>query len=103
MTARSGKDLNDTTSRSFTALQVVADAADRARSARPAALRDALAATDLPGAQLIMPWPRVRFGEDGQNPDATPVIQQVSGGRYATVWPGEVAAREPAWGITRRP
>lgn len=101
--ARSGKDLNDTTSRSFTALQVLADAADRARSTAPAALREALAATDLPGQETIMPWPRVHFGEDGQNPDASPVIQQVVGGRYATVWPKEVAVRDPAWGVAGRP
>ena len=43
----------------------------------------------------------VRFDETGQNVDATPVIQQVSGGTYRTVFPAAVASQEPVWNVGR--
>jgi branched-chain amino acid transport system substrate-binding protein len=95
--ARSGKDLNDLTSREFTAMLVLADAINRAKSAEPAAIRDALAATDLPGAQTIMPWTRVKFDETGQNNDCTPVLLQFRNGKYVTIFPAEFAVADAVW------
>ena len=78
--ARAKKDLNDNTSRQIVGVQVLADAINRAGSVKPEAIRAALVATDVPGAQTIMPWKGVKFGSNGQNTEATPVIQQVEGG-----------------------
>jgi len=97
--ARSGKDLNDLTSRELTALQVLADAINRAGTATNEALRKALIATDIKGADTIMPWRGVHFDASGQNTEATPVIQQVIGGHYRTIFPDDVATSEPVWNV----
>ena len=99
--AKSGKDLNDNTSRQVVAVQTLADAINRAGSGKPDDIRKALIATNIPGDQTIMPWKGVRFDETGQNVDATPVIQQVFGGTYVTVFPAAVAAREPVWNVAK--
>ena len=97
--AKSGKDLNDNTARQVTGLQVLADAIDRAGSTDPDKLRAALVATDVPGDQLIVPWKGVKFDETGQNILATPVIQQVEGGSYHTVYPFDIAVEPPVWNV----
>ena len=97
--ARANKDLNDNTSRQVVAVQVLADAINRAGSAKPDDIRKALVATNVPGEQTIMPWKGVRFDETGQNQDATPVIQQVVSGVYRTVYPAAVAVQEPTWNV----
>jgi len=72
---KSGKDLNDNTSREFMALIVLADAINRAKS--PTAKDPGGAGrAEIPGEQTIMPWKRVKFDEMGQNNDADPVLLQ---------------------------
>ena len=73
--ARTGKDLNDNTAREVVALQVLADAINRAGSTKPEDIRTALVATNIPGKETIMPWKGVHFDATGQNEQATPVIQ----------------------------
>jgi len=97
--AKSGKDLNDNTARQVTAVQVLADAINRAGSTDEEAIRKALVATDVPGDQLIVPWQGVKFDETGQNIEATPVIQQVQGGVYRTIFPFDVAAAPAKWNL----
>jgi len=97
--ARQGKDLNDNTSREIVALQVLADAINRAKSTDNTALQAALRATDIPGDQTIMPWKGVKFDETGQNVEATPVIQQLGGGKYHTVYPFDLAAAPVVWRV----
>ncbi len=97
--AKSGKDLNDNTSRQVVAVQILADAINRAASTKNDDLRRALISTEVPGEDTIMPWKGVRFDESGQNVLATPVIQQVKGGVYHTVYPEEVAVQEPDWNV----
>ena len=91
--AKNNKDLNDNTSRDITALLVLADAINRAGSTNEAAIQKALVATDIKGADTIMPWAGIKFDETGQNTQGTPVIQQVTGGVYHTVWPFDVAVQ----------
>ncbi len=95
--ARSNKDLNDLTSRELTAALVLADAINRAKKADGAAVRDALAATDIPGDQTIMPWKRIKFDETGQNNDCTPVLLQRKNNAYVTVFPSEFAVSDLIW------
>ncbi len=99
--ARQNKNLNDNTARQVTALQVLADAIDRAGSARPADIREALIKADIEGIDTIMPWKGVSFDATGQNTQGTPVIQQIHEGAYRTVWPAEVAVAEPVWTVAR--
>lgn len=97
--ARNNKDMNDNTSREITALLVLADAINRAGSAKPEDIRKALAATDIQGKDTIMPWKGVKFDETGQNTEGTPVIQQVKDGKYRTIWPFDLAAQQPVWNV----
>jgi branched-chain amino acid transport system substrate-binding protein len=97
--AKNNKDMNDNTSREFTALMVLADAINRAGSAKPTDIQAALKATNIPGDQLIMPWKGVKFDETGQNILCNPVIQQVFDGTYKTIWPFDLAAEAPVWNI----
>ena len=97
--AKSGKDLNDNTSRQVIGIQTLADAINRASSVKPDDIRKALMATEIAGKDTIMPWKGVRFDSTGQNVEATPVIQQVTDGKYVTVFPADVAAKEPVWNV----
>ncbi len=97
--ARIGKDLSDNTSRVIVALQVLADAIDRAGSVEPEAIRAALVSCHLAGDETIMPWRGVSFDSTGQNVDCMPVVQQVVNGAYRTVYPFDVAGRPPTWNV----
>jgi len=97
--AKSGKDLNDNTSRQMVAVQTLADAINRSETGKPDDIRKALMATDISGDQTIMPWKGVKFDATGQNTEATPVIQQVVNGGFVTVYPADVATREPVWNV----
>jgi branched-chain amino acid transport system substrate-binding protein len=94
---KSGKDLNDFSSRQFMGLIVMADAINRAKSTEGDMIREALAATDMPGEQTIMPWRRVKFDEMGQNNDADPVLLQYVGGKFVTIFPAQAAVAEAIW------
>lgn len=89
--------LNGNTGRAIQAALVMADALNRAASASPKDIRDALAATDLPAEDLIMPWDGVKFNEAGQNEKVAALICQVQGGKYVTVWPEQFATSELIW------
>jgi branched-chain amino acid transport system substrate-binding protein len=95
--ARSGKDLNDNTSREFMGMLVLADGIDRAKSTDGEKIRAALAETDIPGERTIMPWKRVKFGPDGQNLDSDPVLLQWVGGKFVTVFPEQAAIAQAKW------
>jgi branched-chain amino acid transport system substrate-binding protein len=97
-----GRDLSDVPARAFTGFLTLADAINRAKSTDPEAIRQALAATDIPADQLIMPWTGVKFDDKGQNAGARAILQQVQHGQYATIYPFDLAAAGviypmPAW------
>jgi branched-chain amino acid transport system substrate-binding protein len=83
--------------RAFTGLMVLADAINRAGSTEPEAIRHALSETDIPGNKLIMPWKGVKFDASGQNIYGSGILVQIIGGKYATVWPFDLAAHEVIW------
>lgn len=95
--ARSTRDLNDNTSRQLMGLLLLAEAINRAGSLEGPKVRDALAATDIPGTSTIMPWARVKYGPDGQNPEASPVLLQYLGDKFVTIFPSEVAIADAIW------
>jgi branched-chain amino acid transport system substrate-binding protein len=99
--ARSGKDFNDLSSREFMAMIVLAEAIDRAKSADGTKIRDALAATDIPGEKTIMPWPRVKFDETGQNTFANPVLLQWTGDKFVTIFPTDAAVAEAKYPMAK--
>lgn len=97
--AKNNKDLNDNTSREITAALMLFDAINRAGSTKSADLQTALRATNIAPEQTIMPWRGIKFDETGQNVLCNPVIQQLSGGTYKTIWPFNVASVEPVWNV----
>lgn len=94
---RARRDLNDNTSRQFMALMVLADAIDRAKSTDGPVIRDALAATKIPGERTIMPWSVCSFDADGQNQGAHPILIQYVNKSWVTIFPDSVAIGKPAW------
>lgn len=88
---RSGKDFTDLSSREFMAMIVLAEAIDRAKASDGEKIRDALAATDIPGESTIMPWKRIKFDETGQNTFADPVLLQWTGDKFVTIYPESAA------------
>src|SRR6202047_4109291 len=94
---KSGKDLNDFSSRQFMGLIVMADAINRAKSTDGDKIREALVATDMPGEITIMPWKRVKFDEMDQNNDADPVLLQYIGGKFVPIAPPQAAVAEAVW------
>lgn len=94
-----GKDLNDLTAREMTALEVLADAINRAKSTKNTDLQAALKTTDIPGNMTVMPWKGIKFDETGQNTEGSPVIQQWAGGAWHTVFPTDVATAKPVWTV----
>ncbi len=95
--ARANRDLNDNTSRQFMAMVVLADAIDRAKSTKGPAIREALAATNIPGDQTIMPWTKCAFDSDGQNQYGDPVLIQYVDKKWVTVFPESVATGKAIW------
>ncbi len=95
--ARSGKDLNDLTSRELMGLIVLVAGIDAAKSTEGPKIRDAMSALVIPGTQTIMPWAQVKFGADGQNNDADPVLLQYVGAKFVTIFPENAAVAPAKW------
>ncbi len=78
---------------------LIADALERAGSTDRAAVREALAATDLapPHPAAIMPGGTLSFDETGWNHNVHPVVVQWQDGKPRTVYPEEDASTEPVW------
>jgi branched-chain amino acid transport system substrate-binding protein len=101
---RAEKDIADNSAREFTGMLLLLEAINRAGSTDPDAIREALLATDMPGDQIIMPWPGIQFDpETGQNVLSRAMMIQLQGGQYRIIWPDDVATSEivypaPSWG-----
>ena len=74
---------------------LIADALERAGTAEPQKVRDAIAATDVSsGFAAMCPGGKVKFGPDGKNVYAHPVGVQWQHADLATVFPKEDAKAE---------
>jgi branched-chain amino acid transport system substrate-binding protein len=73
------------------AMFVLADALNRAGSAKPEAIQAALQKTDLKPEQLMMGYRGVKFDETGQNTLAATYLIQLQGDKYVAVWPEKSA------------
>ncbi|MDO9127025.1 MAG: ABC transporter substrate-binding protein, partial [Parvibaculum sp.] len=77
---------------SSAAVQVFADAFERAGSLEPDAVRDALAETDIKTF-----YGPVKFDETGKNMSKPTVLFQVQDGKYVVVYPQAFAEAEVRW------
>jgi branched-chain amino acid transport system substrate-binding protein len=97
-----GRDLSDVPARNFTGIMTLLDAINRAGSTEPEKIRSALAATNIPADQLIVPYRGVKFDATGQNELSRGILMQVQKGKYCTVYPFELASCQvlypnPTW------
>lgn len=78
---------------SYQAVLLIADALERAGSADPQDLRDALSESSLD--PLLAYTGPIEFDETGENVNAAPIVTQIQHGGVAQVYPGELAEAEP--------
>jgi len=91
-------DMDGTSARAFVGFLVLADAINRAASTEPEKIRAALEATELSGDQLIMPWRGVKFDpKTHQNTLGSGILVQIQDGKYAVVFPFDLATAEVRW------
>jgi branched-chain amino acid transport system substrate-binding protein len=84
---------------SYAHVWIIKEAAERAKSLDPKAIRDAVAKMELtsgPGATSMAPG-RIRYDERGRRIGAVPIIVQWQSGEPFTVVPAELATRKPIW------
>jgi branched-chain amino acid transport system substrate-binding protein len=82
---------------SAAAVQVFADALERAQSMDPDRVRDAISAADLKTF-----YGPIKFDASGKNVAKPMVLTQIVGGEYVVVWPEEWAVAEPVIPRPRR-
>ena len=97
MQARYKINFTGNSSRTFTGLLTLADAINRAASTEPEAIRKALTETNIDGKKTIMPWKGIKFDATGQNIYGAGILVQIVDGKYHTVWPFDMAAKDVVW------
>ncbi len=83
----------------YAEIWIIKAAIEKAGSADPKKVRDAIAKIDLkagPAAKALMPG-YIRFDEMGRRVDAVPVVVQWQGGTPYTVFPTAGASRQAIW------
>lgn len=83
----------------YAEIWIIKEAVEKAASADPAKVREALAALDIhagPAARALLPG-YIRFNAQGRRVDAVPVMVQWQGGVPYTVYPPEGATRQAMW------
>ncbi|MCL1594875.1 MAG: ABC transporter substrate-binding protein, partial [Actinomycetia bacterium] len=80
----------------YQAIYVIADALERAGSADPADVRDALSQTNIADHFLAYPGP-IKFDVTGENINARPTLMQVQGGEVLQVSPSEIEETEAVY------
>ena len=89
-----GEEMRTSAVLAYQAAYIIADAIERAGSADPAAIRDALAETNY--ADHILPYSGpISFDDTGENIVASPVVMQVQDGAVVQVWPTDLAEADP--------
>jgi branched-chain amino acid transport system substrate-binding protein len=81
------------------AIVVLADALERAGDTDAEAIADALRRTSYPDPLMVAAGP-VTFDAAGENPNASPALLQIFGGRPVVVWPRAAAERPYGLGTT---
>lgn len=88
--AKYGSDITSMAYYAYQAGWVIADALERAATADPIKVRDALAATNIShedNPHIVTSGEKVSFGTDGQNPDVPLIVIQYQDGKMIPVYP----------------
>ena len=87
-----GRPLDAVSGYAYEAILVVADAIQRAGSADPEAIAEALRRTSFANPLMVSAGP-ITFDARGENTSASPAVVQILGGRPVVVWPRAAADR----------
>lgn len=90
---RYGEEMRSGAMFSYQAVELIADALERAGSSDRTAVRDALSETSFADPLLAFAGP-IEFDETGENVNAIPIVMQVHDGAPLQVWPEEFAETE---------
>jgi len=96
---RTGESMRTAAVFSYQAVEVIADALERAGSSEPQELRDAIAETSLQTELFPFDGP-IEFDDRGQNVNAQPIVMQVQDGEVVQVYPEKYAQEEPIFPAT---
>ena len=88
-----GKTFDTNSGYSYDAMFVIADVLERAKSADPDAIVEALKHTNYTGG-LMQYGGAISFNEIGDNPNAIPTMIQVQGLKPVAVWPRDAAVQK---------
>jgi branched-chain amino acid transport system substrate-binding protein len=88
-----GKTFDTNSGYSYDAMFVAADAIERAKSADPDAIVEALKKTNYAAGLMQYSGP-ITFNEIGDNPNAVPTMIQVLGQKPVAVWPKDAALQK---------
>ncbi|MFD4198365.1 MULTISPECIES: ABC transporter substrate-binding protein [Amycolatopsis] len=86
---------------SYDAVQVIAQAVEKAASTDPKLVRDAIAAAQV--APLTVGAGPIQFAPNGDNRNAMAVLMQIQDGQVKQVYPPEKAESRPEYQVTWRP
>lgn len=80
----------------FQAVLIVKKAIEAAGTADRDAIREALSKVEvLAGPDLILPYERIKFDENGMNTFGRPMVTQIQDGQFVMVWPDRYATKKP--------
>ncbi|MDL4774059.1 MULTISPECIES: ABC transporter substrate-binding protein [Thermomonosporaceae] len=85
----------------YDAVQVIAQAVDRAGGTDAEKVREAISASQV--TPLAVGRGPIRFAANGDNRNALPVLMQIQGGQVKQVYPAEKAESQPNYSVTWRP
>jgi branched-chain amino acid transport system substrate-binding protein len=89
--------MSDVSGRVMQAWFVLADAINRAGSAAPAKIQQALAETNMPPSAMLVGYRGVRFDQTGQNVESATYLTQLQGRDYVTTWPVAPGTARQIW------
>lgn len=97
---RGTTDMNGNDAKAFMGMYVLADAINRAGSADPEAIRQALLETSIPSEHSLLPGVGVRFDPvTHQNSEVSGIMVQAIDGAWRLVWPFDDAPVELIWPV----
>ena len=88
-----GEEMKTSATHSYEAVRVIANALEQSCSDDPAALRDAIAATNLDS--ILATVGPIQFDETGENVNGSPIVMQVQDDAILQVFPENVAESTP--------
>lgn len=88
-------DMNGHAAEDYQAMIIFREALEKCSRIDREALRNAIAAIEITGKNLILPHEKIKFDETGFNTYARNIITQIQGGKWVTVYPEGLTSSKP--------